>query len=85
MYLDTQLLLTCVFYLHIGYHGEINKKSIKVDGRKLSEDQLNSILKKFIIKIKKYNKTISLPIMMSNEILVRKNISLHKYLKKNFN
>jgi hypothetical protein len=87
LYIDPKILLTCVFYLNIGWHGEVYEKSTKVDGRKITEKQLHNILNKFKIEIKKSiidNKKNNLlsPLMTSNEILVRKNISLHTYLKK---
>jgi hypothetical protein len=87
LFLDPKILLSCIFYLNIGWHGEIYEKTTKIDGRKLTEIQLNEVLNKFKLDIKKSiinNKknNILSPLLTSNEILVRKNISLHKYLKK---
>lgn len=85
LYLDYKLLLENVFYLQTGWHGE--PVTEKIDGRKLNQIQLKKILNDFIKQVKKYYKTqiknnIPIPIMMSNEILVKNNINLRKYLKK---
>ena len=85
LYLDSKLLLDNIFYLQNGWHGE--PVTEKIDGRKLTLIQLNKILSDFRKQVQKYYKTqiknnIQLPIMMSNEILVKNNINLKKYLKK---
>jgi hypothetical protein len=87
IYLDYKLLLDCVFYLNIGWHGGITDDSIKVDGKTLNEKSLKKILDDFSNKVSKYQKEflqakgINVP-MISNEILVRKRIPLNKYLLK---
>lgn len=83
MYLDNKLLLDNIFYLQVGWNGDITTS--KIDGIKLNEVELNDILKKFNYKINKANKHRNSTIektLMSNEILVLKNISLKKYLTK---
>lgn len=85
LYLDPKLLLENIFYLQTGWHGE--PVSEKIDGRKLTFTQLNKILSDFRKQVQKYYKiqlknNIPIPIMMSNEILVKNNIDLKKYLKK---
>jgi hypothetical protein len=85
LYLDSKLLLENVFYLHTGWHGE--PVSEMIDGRKLNIEQLNEILNGFKKNIQKYyknqiKKNIPIPLMMSNEILVKNNIDLKKYLIK---
>lgn len=83
MHLDNKLLLNNIFYLNIGWHGD--PTTSKIDGRKLNEVELNDILNKFNYKINKANKQRNIEIqktLMSNEILVLKNISLKKYLTK---
>lgn len=86
LYLDINFLLKCTFYLNIGWKGEVTNETIKVKGKELTEEKLKDLLKKFNTKTQKYYKDFmeknEMPIMMSNEILVKKNISLHKYLKK---
>ena len=84
-YLDPKLLLENIFYLQTGWHGE--PVTEKIDGRKLTLTQLNKILSDFKKQVQKFYKTqlknnIPIPIMMSNEILVKNNIDLKKYLKK---
>lgn len=85
LYLDIKLLLENVFYLQTGWHGEPITK--KIDGRKLTFIQLKKLLNEFKKQIQKYYKTqiknnIHIPLMMSNEILVKNNIDLKKYLIK---
>lgn len=85
LYLDTKLLLNNIFYLQTGWHGE--PVTEKIDGRNLTLTQLNKILSDFRKQVQKYYKAqqknnILIPIMMSNEILVKNNIDLKKYLKK---
>lgn len=83
LYLDSKLLLENVFYLQIGWHGEIIEE--KIDGRNMKEDELKILLEEFkrkVVNNYKKQKKIGIPIMMSNEILVKNNINLKKYLKK---
>lgn len=81
-----KLLLDNVFYLHIGWHAEPASK--KIDGRKLTLLELDNLLNDFVNKVKKYYKKpfvdndTKIPLMMSNEILIKNNINLNKYLKK---
>ena len=88
LYFDFKFLLTCTFYLNIGWKGEITEETIKVRGQDLTEEKLKDLLKKFSVKTQKYYKDFvkknQIPIMMSNEILIKKNISLQKYLNKIF-
>ena len=88
--LDKNLLLENIFYLNTGWHGE--PLGEKIDGRKLNEKELDEILKNFRARVNKYYREYdktwskemkgSLPVQMSNEILVEKKISLKKYLRK---
>ena len=86
IYLDYKLLLDNVFYLHIGWQAEPASK--KIDGGKLTLLELDNLLNDFVNKVKKYYKKpfvdndSKLPLMMSNEILIKNNINLNKYLKK---
>jgi hypothetical protein len=83
MYLDNKLLLDNIFYLQVGWHGY--PTTCKIDGRQLNDVELNDILKKFNYKINKaivQRKSIVEKTLMSNEILVMKNVSLKKYLIK---
>ena len=88
LYIDFKLLLECTFYLNVGWKGEITEDTIKIKGKDLTVDKLKDLLKKFNTKTQKYYKDFmeknQIPIMMSNEILVKKNISLCKHLKKVF-
>ena len=81
-YIDHELLLENKFYLQTGWYAEpINNK---IDGTKINSKKLKDLLNKFRIEVNKFiksQKTNKIP-MMSNEILVKKNIDLHKYLKK---
>jgi hypothetical protein len=74
--LDEKLLLEHNFYLHIGWSGEVDKDEKKYIGKELSSPELSKILNKFEKDIRKSRITES----MSNEILVKNNISLKKYL-----
>lgn len=87
LYLDSKLLLENIFYLQLGWHGEVIDKHEKIDGRKLTPKELKNILLKFKKKVKTYyqnqiKNNIPIPLMMSNEILVKNNIDLRKYLKR---
>ena len=80
-YFDDKLLLENVFYLQIGWHGE--PVVDKIDGRRLTYDQLKQILKKFKRKIDYFVKKRKLEgkyANLTNEILLEKNVSLEKYL-----
>jgi hypothetical protein len=89
-YLDKNLLLENIFYLNIGWHS--GPMGEKIDGRKLTEEELDIILKNFRARVNRYsrefnkkltNKKIgNLPVLMTNEILVEKKIPLNKYLRK---
>ena len=74
-YLDNSLLLNTKFVLNVGWCSEdnIDIKDI-IDGTKLTKKEL----KKNAINYAKENKFFSS--IMSNEILVKNNIDLHKYL-----
>ena len=81
LYFDKKLLLENIFYLQIGWNGEPITE--KIDGRKLDENELDKLLKKFNEDINKNNKNnMNIPIFMNNEILLMKKISLKKYLRK---
>lgn len=86
LYFNSELLLNCVFYLNVGWHGEITTNTIKIDGKKLDKIQLNLLLTDFNKKVNNYynnfGKKNKIPIMMSNEIMVKKNIPLKKFLVK---
>jgi len=73
LYFSNELLLHCTFYLNIGWHDEITTNTIKINGKTLNQNQLNILLSD-------YNK--KMPIMMTNEIMIKKNISLKKFLVK---
>ena len=74
--LDEKLLLEHSFYLHTGWSGEVDKNEKKYIGKELSSSELSKILSKFEKDAHK-NGFMS---TMSNEILVKNNISLKKYL-----
>ena len=84
--LDEKLLLDHSFYLHIGWSGEVDKNEKKYIGKELSSLELSKILNKFKKDVHKNGLYSN-----SNEILVKNNISLKKYLleirimKKNIN
>ena len=84
LYLDHKLLLETVFYLHTRWYGE--PRTEKIDGRKLTLEQLNKILQDFRKEVQKRfkmkQKKTFIDLFMSNEILVKNKIDLHKYLKK---
>ena len=84
LYLDPRLLLKTIFYINLGWIGDLTEKTVKIDGRKITEQKLLKILTKLKQEAIKNtnNNNIFIPIMMSNEILVTHNINLHKYLKK---
>lgn len=74
-------LLTCVFWVNLGWSGSIGPDSIMVDGRKLNSiDDLRYIVYKIRYKIKKNLLAKSwLPLVMSHEIIVKKSINLSKF------
>ncbi len=74
--LDEKLLLEHNFYLHTGWTGEVDKNEKKYIGKELSSSELSKILNKFEKDIHK----IGYMSLESNEILVKNNISLKKYL-----
>jgi hypothetical protein len=76
--LDEKLLLEHSFYLHTGWSGEVNKNEKKYIGKELTSPELSKILNKFEKDINKNGFITS----MSNEILVKNNISLKKYLRE---
>jgi hypothetical protein len=80
--LDEKLLLEHIFYLHIGWSGDKNGK--KYIGKELSSSELSKILNKFKKDIQQYIQTYHkekfFNLIMSNEILVKNNISIKKYL-----
>ncbi len=85
LYLDYRLLLENTFYLQVGWQAVPTTE--KIDGKKLTENQLLEVLKKFNNKInyykqKKIKEKYNLPVSMYNEILIEKNVNLKKYLKK---
>lgn len=75
--LDEKLLLEHIFYLHIGWNAEVDKNEKKYIGKELSSSELAKILNKFKKDIQKEELLNS---VMSNEILVKNNISLKKFL-----
>lgn len=86
--LDPKLLLDRIFYFNYGWRYEPTLDSIKVNGKLLSDHKLIKLLKKFKkYAIKHINKSYDKKLkmyFMSHEILVKKDISLKKYLKKIF-
>ncbi len=74
--LDEKLLLEHNFYLHTEWTGEVDKNEKKYIGKELSSSELSKILNKFEKNIHKSLFDLN----MSNEILVKNNISLKKYL-----
>jgi hypothetical protein len=79
--LDEKLLLENNFYLHTGWSGEVNKDEKKYIGKELTQLQLSKILNNFEKDIHKFLSKLN-PIFAfnANEILVKNNISLKKYL-----
>jgi hypothetical protein len=75
--LDEKLLLEHSFYLHTNWSGKVDKSEKKYIGKELSLSELSKVLHKFEKDIEKNGGSNSL---MSNEILVKNNISLKKYL-----
>ena len=75
--LDEKLLLEHSFYLHTNWSGKVDKSEKKYIGKELSSSELSKILNKFEKDIEKNGGSNS---FMSNEILVKNNISLKKYL-----
>lgn len=81
--LDENLLLENNFYLKTGWSGEAKTdKSNMYKGDNYSKNSLKKIIKKFnqTVNIFYKKKPYLLPIMMTNEILIKKKINLKKYL-----
>lgn len=78
--IDSDFLLTRKFCLNIGWRSDCDKKEL-IDGKKLTKYKLNKLLKEYKQKISTRTK-LNLPVMMTHEILVLKNIELRKYLKR---
>ena len=76
--LDEKLLLEHSFYLHTNRSGKVDKSEKKYIGKELTSPELSKILNKFEKDIHKNGFITS----MSNEILVKNNISLKKYLRE---
>ncbi len=74
--LDEKLLLEHSFYIHPGWTGEVDKNEKKYVGKELSSSELSKILNKF----EKDSNKNGFMSQYSNEILVKNNISLKKYL-----
>ena len=74
--LDSELVLQNVAYLNQGWSGEPTKNSIKIIGNKLNKTKLNNILNKYSKAARKTGSP------HSHEILVERQISLQKYLRK---
>ncbi len=75
--LDEKLLLEHNFYLHTVWIGKVDKNEKKYIGKELSLSELSKLLNKFD---KDVQKEAFISPIMSNEILVKNNISLKKYL-----
>jgi hypothetical protein len=71
------VLLEHNFYLHTNWSGKVDKSEKKYIGKELLSSELSKILNKFEKDIEKNGGSNS---FMSNEILVKNNISLKKYL-----
>jgi hypothetical protein len=81
--LDEKLLLEHTFYLHTGWSGEVDKDEKKYIGKEFTHLELSKILNKFEKDIHKYLlKSNEIYSFYSNEILVKNNISLKKYLRE---
>jgi hypothetical protein len=86
-YINPEVLLKTKFVLNVGWKTEdyINKSDI-IDGTLLTKKQLNELLNNFkeICKLTYINDDIigknKLPSSYSNEILIKDDIDLHKYL-----
>lgn len=84
--LDSNLLLENNFYLKTGWSGEafISNDNL-YKGKDFNSFTLKKLISKFNVLVNKYYKKKStekypIPIMMSNEILVKKKIPLKKFL-----
>lgn len=84
--LDENLLLENNFYLKTGWSGEAEiEKSNLHKGVDYNKNKLKKLIQKFNQIVNNYLKKNSqnpypIPLMMSNEILVKKKINLKKYL-----
>lgn len=95
-YLDYSLLLNTTFVLHTGWDTEDKIESYQIiDGTKLKKSQLEKLLLQFkslcienykfnrlIAKINKRPMVNSKDYKYTNEILIKDDINLHKYLRK---
>lgn len=84
--LDENLLLENNFYLKIGWTGEADtEKKNMYKSENYNKNSLKKIIQQFNQMVNNYLKNNSqnqfpIPLMMSNEILVKKKINLKKYL-----
>lgn len=83
--LDENLLLENNFYLKTGWTGEAYTDGLINKGKDYNKRTLKKKLQEFNKSVNNYLKKTSkneypIPIMMSNEILIRKKINLKKYL-----
>jgi hypothetical protein len=82
LFFNKQLLQKYNFYLHIGCKGYVENDEKKYIGKNISDLELFEILDNCKNEITKFNEENPYLIFMSNEILVKNNISLSKYLMK---
>lgn len=85
LYLDSELLLEQNFYLNIGW--KVNPTSSVIKGNNLNKTKLEDLLSDFNKRVNNYIHSFMRPkgldvVMMSNEILLTKQVSLKKFLVK---
>lgn len=84
---NRDLLLEQTFWLNYGWNAKPTDNSIKIDGTKLTPDELYKILLEYQKNVNKYVKERRkngryFTNSMSHEILIKNPINLHKYLDK---
>jgi len=84
---NRNLLLEQTFWLNYGWQAKPNDKSIKINGTKLTTDELYELLLEYQKNVNKYvkerrKKDGFFMNMMSHEILIKNPINLHNYLEK---
>jgi len=84
--LNMDLLLEQTFWLNIGWKGKKTDSSIRVNGTKLTKEELDTIMCEFRktvkrnIKERKNNRPMGS--LMTHEILLKKPIDLHRFLHR---
>lgn len=88
-YIDPLCLLKTKFILHTGWEGDVQKGDIIIDGTKLTKYKLLKLLENFkqrarlrveLIQLLYGRNRLRSDAINSNEILIKNDIDLHKYL-----